>query len=101
MFNIARLWLGGAGRRNLTPGYPIQKGNIMKQISRIPSAKFLFMGALRIFFPSHVASVLPFLLGGIMLLAGIVHGAAYLRPAGSIGRPARAANRDTWTAPGT
>ena len=51
----------------------------MKQISRIPSAAFLLVGALCIFFPSHVAGVLPFLLGGIMLIAGIVHGAAYLR----------------------
>ena len=51
----------------------------MKQISRIPSASFLFFFALCIFFPSHVAGVLPFLLGGIMLIAGIVHGAAYLR----------------------
>lgn len=51
----------------------------MKQISRIPSASFLLVGALCIFFPSHVAGVLPFLLGGIMLIAGIVHGAAYLR----------------------
>lgn len=50
----------------------------MKQISRIPSAAFLLVGALCIFFPSHVAGVLPFLLGGIMLIAGIVHGAAYL-----------------------
>ena len=51
----------------------------MKQISRIPSAAFLLVGALCIFFPSHVAGVLPFLLGGIMLIAGIVHGAVYLR----------------------
>ena len=51
----------------------------MKQISRIPSAAFLLVGALCIFFPSHVAGVLPFLLGTIMLIAGIVHGAAYLR----------------------
>ncbi len=79
MLDIVRLRPGGAGRKYPAPGRLIQKGDTMKQISRIPSAAFLLVGALCIFFPSHVAGVLPFLLGGIMLIAGIVHGAAYLR----------------------
>ena len=79
MLDNVRLLPGGAGRSDPAPGRPIQKGDTMKQISRIPSAAFLLVGALCIFFPSHVAGVLPFLLGGIMLIAGIMHGAAYLR----------------------
>ena len=51
----------------------------MKQVSRIPSIAFLLLGALCILFPAHVAGVLPFLLGGIMLIAGVMHGGAYLR----------------------
>ena len=70
---------GRRGQERSRARRPIQKGDTMKQISRIPSASFLLVGALCIFFPSHVAGVLPFLLGGIMLIAGIVHGAAYLR----------------------
>ena len=79
MLDNVRLLPGGAGRSDPAPGRPIQKGDTMKQISRIPSAAFLLVGALCIFFPSHVAGVLPFLLGGLMLTAGIMHGAAYLR----------------------
>lgn len=79
MLDNVRLWPGGVGRKYPAPGRLIQKGDTMKQISRIPSAAFLLVGALCIFFPSHVAGVLPFLLGGIMLIAGVVHGAAYLR----------------------
>lgn len=51
----------------------------MKQVSKIPSIAFLILGAICIFFPTHVAGILPFLLGGIMLIAGIMHGATYLR----------------------
>ena len=51
----------------------------MKQVSRIPSIAFLLLGVLCILFPVHVAGVLPFLLGGIMLVAGVMHGGAYLR----------------------
>ena len=41
----------------------------MKQVSRIPSIAFLLLGVLCILFPVHIAGVLPFLLGGIMLVA--------------------------------
>lgn len=51
----------------------------MKQVSRIPSIAFLLLGVLCILFPVHIAGVLPFLLGGIMLVAGVMHGGAYLR----------------------
>lgn len=51
----------------------------MKQINEVPSIAFFILGALCILFPTHVAGALPFLLGGIMLATGILHGTDYFR----------------------
>lgn len=52
---------------------------MMKPIDKIPSAAFLLVGILCILLPAQVADILPFLLGGVMLVVGVINSGTYLR----------------------